>query len=171
MSNTADPPRREPGTGPSAWDAALRLLGVRARSRAEIAERLGRRGFAPETVDDVLHRLEQAGLIDDEQFAREWAQSRSRYSGRGALALRRELRGKGVAEHTVEAALAEIDHDDERDRAAALAAKRLAASSLDLTDHADRAKAYRRLSGALGRRGFAPDVIAAVVGEALRAAR
>jgi len=158
-------------SGPSAWDAALRLLGVRARSRAEIAERLARRDFEPDVIDDVLRRLAESGLIDDEQFAREWAQSRSRYSGRGTLALRRELRTKGVAEHTVETVLAEIDRDDERARAAALAAKKLAASSLDLTDHADRAKAYRRLSGLLGRRGFAPDLISSVVGEALRSGR
>ena len=106
--------------GPSAWDAALRLLGVRARSRAEIAERLARRDFDQPTIDDVLARLEESGLIDDDEFAREWAGSRSRYSGRGRLALRRELRTKGVAAHTIEAALAEIEPDDERAQAAEL---------------------------------------------------
>ncbi|MEZ5211372.1 regulatory protein RecX [Gordonia sp. (in: high G+C Gram-positive bacteria)] len=154
--------------GPSAWDAALRLLGVRARSRAEIAERLARRGFDQPTIDDVLARLEESGLIDDDEFAREWAGSRSRYSGRGRLALRRELRTKGVAAHTIEAALAEIEPDDERAQAAELAAKKLASWSLDLTDPGDRAKAYRRLAGVLGRRGFPPDVISSVVADTLR---
>lgn len=158
--------RSEP-SGVSAWDAALRLLGVRARSRTEIAERLGRRGFDPETVADVLDRLAVAGLIDDAEFAHEWVQARHRYSGRGRLALRRELRSKGVAPETVEAALDEIDADDERAQATAIAAKKLASSSLDLTDRDDRAKAYRRLSGLLGRRGFPPDLISAVVSETI----
>lgn len=159
-------------TGPSAWDAALRLLGVRARSRAEIAERLARRGFDTEAIDDVLNRLESSGLIDDGQFAHEWARSRHAHSGRGRLALRRELRAKGVADETIDAALAEIEPEDERAVAEALAAKKLAASSsLDLNDTADRAKAYRRLSGALGRRGFAPDVIASVVSATIAEAR
>ncbi len=153
--------------GGSAWDAALRLLGVRARSRAEIRERLTRRGFGEEAIDDVVRRLEESGLVDDDDFAHQWVESRHRHSGRGRLALRRELRAKGVARHTVEAALAEIEPGDERAQAAALAAKKLASSSLDLTDRADRAKAFRRLSGALGRRGFPPEVISSVVSEAI----
>lgn len=163
-------PRRQ-SAEPSAWDAALRLLGVRARSRAEIAQRLARREFDQSTIDDVLARLEASGLIDDDEFAREWAQSRHRYSGRGRLALRRELRTKGVAPETIDTALAEIEPEDERDQAAALATKKLASSSLDLTDPDDRVKAYRRLAGVLGRRGFPPDVISSVVSEAIAAAR
>ncbi|MFT3662644.1 MAG: regulatory protein RecX [Gordonia sp. (in: high G+C Gram-positive bacteria)] len=157
-------------TGPSAWDAALRLLGVRARSAAEIRERLARRGFEEDTVEDVLRRLTESGLIDDADFAHQWVQSRHHHSGRGRLALRRELRTKGVEAHTIEEALAAVEPEDERAQAAALAAKKLASSSLDLTDRDDRAKAYRRLSGALGRRGFPPDVISSVVSETLREA-
>ncbi|MFZ2511375.1 MAG: regulatory protein RecX, partial [Gordonia sp. (in: high G+C Gram-positive bacteria)] len=138
-------------TGPRAWDVALRLLGVRARSRAEIVERLARRGFDDATIDEVLSRLTSSGLLDDDDFAQQWVAARSRYSGRGRLALRRELRTKGVAAETIEAALEEIDPESERAQAAALAAKKLASSSLDLSDAADRAKAYRRLAGLLGR--------------------
>lgn len=156
-------------TGPSAWDVALRLLGVRARSRAEIAERLARREFEPDVIADVLDRLSESGLIDDDDFAQEWVTSRHKYSGRGRVALRRELRTKGVAEETIESALAEIDPDDERAQATALAQKKLASSSLDLSDRNDRAKAYRRLAGLLGRRGFPPEMVSSVVAETLRA--
>lgn len=159
--------QRTDKTGPSAWDVALRLLGVRARSRAEIRERLTRREFDEPTIDDVLARLTDAGLIDDDDFAQQWVASRSRYSGRGRLALRRELRTKGVAAHTVEAALAEIEPEDERAQAVVLATKKLASSSLDLSDSGERAKAYRRLAGVLGRRGFPPDVISSVVAQTL----
>lgn len=155
-------------TGPSAWDVALRLLGVRARSRAEIAERLARREFDEDVIADVLDRLAESGLLDDDEFAHEWVQSRHRYSGRGRVALRRELRTKGIDEETIDTALAEIDPEDERAQAMTLAAKKLASSSLDLSDRDDRAKAYRRLAGLLGRRGFPPEMVSSVVAETLR---
>ena len=155
--------------GPSAWDAALRLLGVRARSRSEVRERLTRRGFDEVEIDGVLGRLDDAGLLDDAEFAHEWVQSRHRYSGRGRVALRRELRAKGIAEETVAAALAEVDRDDEREQALELARKKLAQSKLDPTDYEQRAKAYRRLAGLLGRRGYPPEIISSVVGDVLRA--
>ncbi|MFT3715005.1 MAG: regulatory protein RecX [Gordonia sp. (in: high G+C Gram-positive bacteria)] len=157
--------------GPSAWDAALRLLGVRARSRSEMAERLLRRGFETDEVADVLVRLDAAGLLDDAEFAHEWVQSRSRHSGRGRVALRRELRTKGVADHTVDEALSGIDPADERAQALELAAKKLRTANLDLNDHADRTKAYRRLAGVLGRRGYPADVISGVVAEVIGDAR
>ena len=143
---------------------------MRARSRAEIRERLARRDFDEATIDDVVNRLTESGLIDDTDFAQQWVASRSRYSGRGRLALRRELRTKGVAAETIEAALTEIEPEDERAQAAELAAKKLAAASLDLSDAADRAKAYRRLTGLLSRRGFPPETVSSVVRDTLRSA-
>lgn len=159
---TADRP-----SGPSAWDAALRLLGVRARSRSEIRERLQRRGFEAAEIESVLTRLTEAGLLDDAEFAHEWVQSRHRHSGRGRLALRRELRGKGVDEETVTQALAAIEPDDERENALVLARRKLARSRLDPADYEQRAKAYRQLAGLLGRRGYPPEVITSVVGQTL----
>src|SRR6478736_1650115 len=49
----------------------LRLLGTRARSRHELADRLDAWGVEPERGELLLDRLTRAGLLDDEQFARE----------------------------------------------------------------------------------------------------
>ena len=38
----------------SAWDVALQLLGVRARSRSEMCERLARRGFSEDEVETTM---------------------------------------------------------------------------------------------------------------------
>lgn len=166
MSTTQDPEER---TGPSAWDAALRLLGVRARSRHEMAQRLARKGFDAETVDEVLTRLDQHRLLDDTEFATEWVRARQANSGRGRVALRQELRAKGVATTIIDSALDEVDPDDERAVARRLVAKKLTATQVEQLhdDPAMRDKLFRRLVGMLLRRGYPQSMVIDVVNEAL----
>ena len=166
MSDASDP---EEPTGPSAWDAALRLLGVRARSRQEMAQRLARKGFDEDTVADVMARLDRHQLIDDTDFATEWVRSRHAHSGRGRVALRHELRAKGIDESTISATLAEVDPDDERAMAASLVARKLTPSAAErvAADPAERDKAFRRLVGMLVRRGYAQSMAIDVVTEEL----
>ncbi|QHN19847.1 RecX family transcriptional regulator [Gordonia amarae] len=146
---------------------ALRLLGVRARSRHEVRERLLRRGFEDDVVDDVMTRLDRAGLLDDSDFAAEWVRSRHAHSGRGRIALKQELRTKGIDAEVIDEALADIDPGAERANAAQMAAKKLATMRVDLTDRAERDKAYRRLAGMLSRRGYDQSTVIEVVGEVL----
>ncbi|NDZ92532.1 regulatory protein RecX [Streptomyces sp. SID6673] len=163
---TSDPEER---TGPSAWDAALRLLGVRSRSRKEMVDRLTRKGFDAETVDDVMIRLERHQLVDDTEFANEWVRSRHTHSGRGRVALRQELRKKGVDAGIIEAALDDVSPDDERAVAAELVAKKLTPTQIDrlLADPALRDTMFRRLAGMLMRRGYPQSMAIDVVTEAL----
>ncbi|HEU4900764.1 MAG TPA: recombination regulator RecX, partial [Actinomycetota bacterium] len=53
----------------AAHAAALRLLTTRARTRAELRQRLEGRGFEPAAVAEALDRLERVGLIDDAALA------------------------------------------------------------------------------------------------------
>ncbi|WP_132993573.1 regulatory protein RecX [Gordonia zhaorongruii] len=163
--------RESTGSGPSAWDAALRLLGVRARSRQEMNDRLCSRGFEPEEVESVMARLDESKLLDDEEFAHEWVRARHAGSARGRLALKRELRTKGIADDIAARALETIDPDAEREIARALAEKKLTFTAADLEDASVRTKAYRRLSGALGRRGYPPDVVTSIVKEVIASRR
>ncbi|MGV9714142.1 regulatory protein RecX [Gordonia sp. NPDC003424] len=169
MSTTQDPEER---TGPSAWDAALRLLGVRARSRHEMVQRLSRKGFDEETIDDVLGRLDKHKLIDDSEFAADWVRARQANSGRGRIALRQELKAKGVGASDIEAALDVVDPDDERAAAAGLVAKKLSPSQTEQLreDPAMRDKLFRRLVGMLLRRGYPQAMAIDVVTEGLDAA-
>lgn len=168
-----DQPResRSTGSGPSAWDAALRLLGARARSRHEMHDRLVARGFTDDEVTSTLSRLDESELIDDTEFAHEWVRSRHAHSARGRHALRRELKAKGVADDIVVDALGTIDPDAEREIAYALADKKLTFDADELADPAIRAKAFRRLAGALGRRGYPPEMITSVVKDVITARR
>ncbi|HMS76198.1 regulatory protein RecX [Gordonia sp. (in: high G+C Gram-positive bacteria)] len=157
----------ETGRTASPWDVALRLLGVRARSRHEMRERLLRRGFADDVVEDVMARLDRAGLLDDADFAAEWVRSRHAYSGRGRIALKQELRSKGIDAEVIDEALGDISPDAERVNAVSMATKKLAAMRVDLTDRAERDKAFRRLAGVLSRRGYDQSTVIDVVTEVL----
>src|SRR5437764_13255034 len=77
-------PVRPRGT---AKDRALRLLGVRDRSRRELERRLLQAGFDREEIDGALDALTVAGLIDDERFADAVAEHAmtARPSGRQAV--------------------------------------------------------------------------------------
>ena len=141
----------------------MRLLGTRARSRREMRDRLVARGFAEDEVSSTMERLDEWKLIDDTEFAHEWVRSRHAHSARGRHALRRELRAKGVDDDVVADAIETIDPEAEREIAYALADKKLTFDAEALADPANRTKAIRRLSGALGRRGYPPEVITSVV--------
>ncbi|NEW39373.1 recombination regulator RecX [Nocardia cyriacigeorgica] len=147
------------GTVEQAKDACLRLLAVRARSRAELAQRLAAKGYTAEVSEHALDRLAEVGLIDDAAFAQEWVQSRHTYSGKGRQALAQELHRKGVSKDDADSALSAVTADDEHDRATELVRRKLRTMPANL----DRDKAIRRLVGMLARRGYNPSTAYTVV--------
>src|SRR5258708_27543428 len=92
----------------------LRLLTVRARTRAELAAQLTKRGYPDDVSTRVLDRLTDVGLVDDRDFAEQWVRSRHANAGKGKRALASELRTKGIDDETIVEALAEVDSDAER---------------------------------------------------------
>jgi regulatory protein len=129
-----------------AYQQAVRYLGIRPRSRAELARYLHEKGFAPECAADALARLEQQGYVDDAAFARFWLDNRARFRPRGEQALRHELRQKGVDPEAMEAALSDLDED-----AAAWSALE---PRLARWQGLEREVFYQKAMGFLARRGF-----------------
>jgi len=133
----------------------LRLLTARARTRAELAGQLAKRGYPDDVSAAVLDRLEHVGLIDDEDFAEQWVRSRHQHAGKGKRALAAELRTKGVDSEVISTALADIDVGAERTRAEQLVRDRLRREKLgDPGDRDTENKVARRLVGMLARRGY-----------------
>ncbi len=145
----------------------LRLLTVRARTRAELAGHLTKRGFPDDAADAVLNRLEAVGLIDDEDFAEQWVRSRQANAGKGKRALAAELRTKGVEAELIAGVLDGIDAGAERSRAEQLVERRLRREVLG----GDDAKVVRRLVGMLARRGYSQSMAVSVVTDAVAAER
>lgn len=154
-----------------AYDAALRLLTARARSSAELSDRLVGKGFSAQTVRVLVGDLENAGLLDDADFARQWVYFRHRDGGRSRRVLRDELRRKGVDDEHIAAAVDCISEDDERARAARLVRRTLSRRSLPSADDvAACRREQRRLLGMLARKGYGSEIAYAVVSEEWSAA-
>ena len=143
----------------------LRLLTARARTRAELAGQLTKRGYPDDVSERVLDRLAEVGLVDDRDFAEQWVRSRHVNAGKGKRALVSELRTKGVDDEVITAALADVDSDAERVRAELLVADKLRRERL--TDDADEIKLTRRLVAMLARRGYEQSMAFDVVKVAL----
>ncbi|OBF37752.1 recombination regulator RecX [Mycobacterium sp. ACS1612] len=155
-TSEAGAPKREE----QAHDLCLRLLTVRARTRAELEAQLAKRGYPDDVSGRVLDRLAEMGLVDDADFAEQWVRSRRANAGKGKRALAAELRTKGVDNDVITATLADIDAGAERERAEQLVRDKLRREKLV---DGDDAKVVRRLVGMLARRGYSQSMAFDVV--------
>lgn len=143
----------------------LRRLEDQPRSRAELAESLAKKNVPAEIAVALLDRFEEAGLINDADFARQWVQSRQRTRGLAPRVLALELRRKGVDDEIISEVLGELDPAEARAAAHRLVRKKLRSmASLDDTTR------IRRLTSMLARKGYSPQLAFDVVREELEAA-
>lgn len=141
-----------------AKEIVIRKLSERAHSRSDLASALARKQVPEGVVEATLAKFEAAGLIDDEEFARSWVQSRQRSKGLSSRALANELRTKGVDDEISKEVLGELDPQVERE-----AAHRLVQTKLRSMSRLDDTTKIRRLTGMLARKGYAPQVAFDVV--------
>jgi regulatory protein len=138
-----------------ALDAGLRLLGRRAHSRAELRQKLSRRGHETHEITAALVRLDELGYLDDDAYSRSLVRLRSAVRGRRLIAA--ELAQRGVDRDTARTALAGLDPEEELATARRLAG-RMRAGERGSFDR----QALARISARLLRRGFSREVAVAV---------
>jgi len=145
----------EAGSGPSAYQRALRRLGRRDHSEAELRRVLEEHGHSAEQVDEALDRLRERRLVDDESLAERFSRSRLAHHGLGRGRIRQGLRRRGVARAHVEkglaAALREVSEAEVLDRAARRYWRQHAG--------VEPRRRLPRLWAFLLRRGFAPGLV------------
>jgi regulatory protein len=125
--------------------------------------RLIEKEFDPATVDEVVHHLEEAGLIDDRRFARAYIHDLQLRKPSGRRFLQRQLRLRGIPPALAEEAIGEaISPDDER-RAAMETAAALLKRYRSSRKRPEPGVQQRRLAQFLAHRGFSWDVILPVM--------
>ena len=135
---------------------ALRLLGRRELSAADLRARLLDRDHSPEETDAAIAQLIESGAVDDRRVARAYARTAAAVKGRGRLRVTRELQTMGIARDIVAEAVAEVFADaDERALVAKAIQKKLRGGK-ELETRQDRARLYQYLM----RQGFTPGVVA-----------
>jgi regulatory protein len=152
-------------TGEKIREAALRLLAVRARSRGELADRLKGKGFEADAVTEVIESLAMVGLVDDEAFARAWADERARLRPVGPMRLVRELVEKRVSRELAARVAGEVfSGSTELELARRALAPRMRTSRA--REGEDARSRRRRLYAFLLRRGFSHEVAGKAIDEA-----
>ena len=134
---------------------ALRLIGRRPRSRAELERRLGEWGLSAADAAAVLDRLGAVGLVDDDALAGAVVSTR-RADGYGRLRVGHDLDRLGIDGETG-AAHATTTTQEELDRARSVLGSRRAPDTSD-------AAGVRRAAAYLARRGFDAETVAAALG-------
>ncbi len=132
--------------------AAYKMLSHRRRTKYEIEQRLGQKGFSRETTGQVLTVLADYGYVNDREFARFWIEQR--LSKKGFRLLKKELQSKGVAIEIIGEILAAAGEEAEYAAAMKLAVKKAESGAGDYS--------FMHLSGFLERRGFSYDIISRV---------
>ena len=147
---------RPPLTPAEARGLALAWLGQRDLSRAQVRQRLARRGVAADTIDALLQDLVARGALDEDRLARAAARRDTAIKGRGPSRTRATLKALGLPEGTIDAAVTatyeDVDLEALLDRALERRLRGLPPGRLEPA-------AVRRVVGALVRQGFAPGAV------------
>lgn len=135
--------------------AALRAIGRKERTEAEMRSWLADREYGEEEIDRVLAYLTENLAVNDARYATAFTADKRELSGWGRVRIEATLIKRGVPGDLIAAALDQDDGESEVDRATRVLVKK---GSL-LEDPKDR----QRAMGLLARRGFsAEDAYAAI---------
>ncbi|HLM32137.1 MAG TPA: regulatory protein RecX [Solirubrobacterales bacterium] len=129
-----------------AFERALEALARKERTSAELTAWLAERGFGADEVDAALARLIEDGAIDDERFARRFAEDKRELRGWGPDRIREALAAKGLERELIEAEVGAEDPGAQLTRAIELLERRGGPPD----DEAGRARALAYLA----RRGY-----------------
>jgi len=141
-----------------ARDYVLNLLTYRPRSCREVRDKLKRKKYREELIEEVIGQLHKLGFLDDGKFAHSWMESRLLNKPIGRRLLEQELRQKGIDGEIIEEVIQDaFSKYNEEDLALTLARKRLKIYS-ELNDITRK----RRLYSYLGRRGFSLETISRI---------
>lgn len=142
-----------------AQEQALKMLGRRARSEAEVRRGLERKGFAEADIEAAIARLKELRYLDDRAFAADQAKGLLGARRLGPASAVRRLAAAGIAESEAEAAVCQArEGTSEAELARAALEKRRPVVS-GTSPLPERLKAARWLMG----RGFSEEVARALL--------
>ncbi len=86
------------------YAAALKLLAIREHSRKELSQKLSRKTFSINIIEEVLDQLKEQKLQSDQRYAEILTLSRQR-KGYGPVYVRHYLKDKGIDADSIESVL------------------------------------------------------------------
>ena len=143
----------------AAYLDALKMLGRRELSEAQVRQRLARRGHEAEAIESAVAELLEERAIDDARVAGAIARTQTDFKQRGKLRVKRQIEQAGIsaatARQAVDSVFGAIDADALLE---ASLAKRLRGRDR-ITDDREFQRLYRYLIG----QGFESDRVSAAL--------
>lgn len=139
----------------------LKLLKFHSRTIFEVSDKLYRKGYNKEIIENLIKDFQERKYLDDKAFAREWVSSKMSLKPEGRYLLRKELQKKGVCADIIEEVLAdETSESDEYEIARTVALNRK-----KVLGGIDKTKSKKRIYDYLLRRGFDFEMVYKVIKE------
>jgi len=148
----------------NAYIDALKMLGRRELSEAQLRQRLARREHAPDAIDTAVARLRAEHAIDDVRTAEAIARTQTSIKRRGRLRVRRQIEQAGIQPATARRAVDEVFAALDPDALLEASLARRLRGREQIADEAELARLYRYLIG----QGFEPDRVMAALGKLAR---
>jgi len=95
-------------------NAYLRLTTLCARceqAEGDLRKKLRDWGIATNDANAIIARLKQERYLDNERYARAYCRDKLRFNGWGRIKIAFMLKGKGIEQEFIDAALSEIDEE------------------------------------------------------------
>ena len=134
----------------TAFDKALTHLSATQKTEKQVREFLIKKGYLPAVIEYVIEKLRSYNFLNDGAYAESYVGFAAKKKG-GRL-IRMELRGKGIDENEIDAALDTLDEEQEIQTAGAVLEKYMRNKPCDKETLQ---KAYRYLMG----KGFDYEII------------
>jgi regulatory protein len=138
---------------PSAYIDGLKMLGRRELSEQQVRQRLARKAYPPEDIDEAVARLREERAINDQRVAEAITRMETGIRKRGKVRVRMQLERAGIAKETAKQAIdAVFDGIDDEALIEASLRKRLRGRET-IADDREFARLFRYLIG----QGFESD--------------
>lgn len=91
-------------------EKALNLITYRDHSKKELKEKLSRT-YSAETAEEIAEKMQNAGLVNDEEYARKYADELLRKKHMSMRGIEFKLREKGISPEIIQIIREELDLD------------------------------------------------------------
>ena len=142
-----------------AYVAGLTLLSRRELAEAQLREKLARRKFDADEIDDAIARLRSERALDDRRTALACARTEVRVKRRGRARVVRQIEALGIARNVAREAVAEVFAEVDETELLQQALERRLRGGTELSDPA----AFRRVHRYLLGQGFDPERVTALL--------
>lgn len=109
----------------AAYQAALKLLALKDRTRKEITEKLKRKGFSSDLANQIVSQLEEEGLVNDCKVSQTYFNELWNYSNAGPTKILNKSKEKGLDLEFIKAMINNLTEEELKTKVKNIIKKRM----------------------------------------------